>query len=140
MECERMAQDEIDAAEAKLRQRRVLLVEDEMMVAMLVEDMLSDFGCQVVGPAARIADALALAEAEAVDVAILDVNLNGQETYPVADVLRAKGIPFVFATGYGAAGLRDGYRDLPALQKPFQQRELVRALAAVIISDGIAQS
>jgi CheY-like chemotaxis protein len=110
----------------------VLLVEDEMMVAMLVEDMLSDFGCEIVGPVGRIDEALAAAEAGGVDVAILDVNLNGKETYPVADALTAKGIPFVFATGYGAAGLRDGYKDRPTLQKPFQQRELARVLASAL--------
>lgn len=124
--------DATDTAEDRIRDRRVLLVEDEMMVAMLVEDMLSDFGCEIVGPVGRIEEALAAAETGGVDVAILDVNLNGKETYPVADALAAKGIPFVFATGYGAAGLRDGYKEHPTLQKPFQQRELARVLASAL--------
>ena len=138
LEFERMAQDGGDAGEAKLRHRRVLLVEDEMMVAMLIEDMLSDFGCEVIGPAARIDEALKLAGEGRIDVAILDVNLNGQETYPVADALAAIGVPFVFATGYGAGSLREGYRHRPTLQKPFAQRDLVRALALALPSDAVA--
>jgi CheY-like chemotaxis protein len=104
------------------------------MVAMLVEDMLSDFGCEVIGPAARVEEALKLVGEAKIDVAILDVNLNGHETYPVADALVALGVPFVFATGYGAGSLRDGYRDRPTLQKPFQQHDLVRALALALPS------
>lgn len=127
-----MTQDGLATEETRLSQRRVLLVEDEMMVAMLVEDMLSDFGCEVIGPAARLEEAVRLASEGRIDVAILDVNLNGQETYPVADVLAGRGVPFVFATGYGAGSLRDGYRDRPTLQKPFQQRDLVRALALAL--------
>jgi CheY-like chemotaxis protein len=129
-----MTQGGAAADEAKLRQRRVLLVEDEVMVAMLVEDMLSDFGCEVIGPAARVEEALKLVGEAQIDVAILDVNLNGHETYPVADALVALGVPFVFATGYGAGSLRDGYRDRPTLQKPFQQHDLVRALALALPS------
>ena len=127
-----MAQDAMEAAEARIRARRVLLVEDEMMVAMLVEDMLSDFDCEIVGPLARIEDAVAAAKEGGVDIAILDVNLNGKETYPVADELAAQGIPFVFATGYGAGGLREAYQNRPTLQKPFQQNDLVRALASAL--------
>lgn len=133
-----MTQDGSAADQDKLSGRRVLLVEDEMMVAMLVEDMLSDFGCHVLGPAARLEEALRLADAGEIDVAILDVNLNGQETYPVADALAAKGVPFVFATGYGAGSLREAYRGRPTLQKPFQQRDLVRTLAVALGSDQTA--
>jgi CheY-like chemotaxis protein len=127
-----MTQETMAAAEERIKARRVLLVEDEAMVAMLVEDMLSDFGCEVVGPLARVEEAVAAAGQGGVDIAILDVNLAGKETYPVADALAEKGIPFVFATGYGAGGLRDGYKDRPTLQKPFQQSELVKALAAAL--------
>lgn len=133
-----MADGEPDLADGRLHRRRVLLVEDEMMVAMLLEDMLSDFGCEVIGPAGRVDEALSLARNGAIDVAILDVNLAGQETYPVADVLAAAGIPFVFATGYGAGGLRDGYKHRPTLQKPFQQRDLIRALTQALPSDAAA--
>lgn len=111
---------------------RVLVVEDEMMVAMLLEDMLSDIGCSPVGPATRIETALKLIEHGGFDIAILDVNLNGDETYPIADALAARTIPFVFASGYSAGGLRKEYRSIPLLQKPFQKRELERALAAVL--------
>ena len=83
--------------------RRVLVVEDEMIVAWLLEDMLADFGCTIVGPAARIDQALAMIKAEALDAAVLDVNLNGQQSYPLADALVTRGVPFVFSTGYGCS-------------------------------------
>ncbi len=108
--------------------RRVLIVEDEMLIAMLMEDMLVDLGCKPVGPAGDIQSALRLAVEEAVDVAILDVNLNGKSSYPVADALAARAIPFIFATGYGANGLSDRYSHFPTLQKPFQQRDLAEVL------------
>ena len=92
--------------------RRVLVMEDEMLVAWALEDMLADLGCIVVGPAARVDKALALLHAEAVDLAMLDVNLNGQRSYPVADALAAKGVPFVFLTGYTRDSLPDCYHRL----------------------------
>ncbi|WP_304171581.1 response regulator [Phenylobacterium aquaticum] len=107
---------------------RVLIVEDEMMVSMLIEDMLGDLGCHVVGPAARLDEALALAENAEIDCAVLDVNLGGQSTFPVADLLRAKGVPFAFATGYGDAGLREVDRDSAVLQKPFREVDLAKVL------------
>lgn len=110
---------------------RVLIVEDEMMVSMLIEDMLSDMGCHVVGPAARLEEALALAENAELDCAVLDLNLGGQSTFPVADLLRAKGAPFAFATGYGDAGLREIDRDRLVLQKPFREVDLARILRAL---------
>jgi DNA-binding response OmpR family regulator len=84
---------------AKLAGMRVLVVEDEMMVSMLIEDMLSDLGCKVVGPASRLEEAIALVESHEIDCAVLDVNLGGQPIFPLADILRAKGAPFAFATG-----------------------------------------
>ena len=107
---------------------RVLVVEDEMMVSMLIEDMLTDLGCIVVGPAARLDEAIALAESEQIDCAVLDVNLGGQPIFPLADILRAKGAPFAFATGYGDAGLRDVDKGSPVLQKPFRESDLARIL------------
>ena len=107
---------------------RVLVVEDEMMVSMLIEDMLSDLGCVVIGPAARLDEAIALAESTPIDCAVLDVNLGGQPIFPVADILGAKGAPFAFATGYGDAGLRDVDRGSPVLQKPFRESDLARIL------------
>jgi len=110
---------------------RVLVVEDEMMVSMLIEDMLTDLGCHVVGPAARLDEALTLAEHAELDCAVLDVNLGGQSTFPVADLLREKGAPFAFATGYGDAGLRDVDRDCLVLQKPFREADLARVLRSL---------
>ena len=109
--------------------RRILVVEDEMMIAMLVEDMLTELGCSVVGPAHALAEALALAQSEpGLDAALLDVNLAGQPVFPVADALREKGVPAIFSTGYGDAGLRDIDRGSPVLQKPFRAGDLARAL------------
>jgi CheY-like chemotaxis protein len=108
---------------------RVLLVEDEIMVALLLEDMLAEFGHAVIGPVASLGKAVEMAQSEALDVAILDVNLSGKEVYPVADTLAARGVPFIFATGYGNGGLRAAYRHLPTLAKPFLRRDLLRVLA-----------
>lgn len=107
---------------------RVLVVEDEMMVSMLIEDMLTDLGCVVVGPAARLDEAIALTESEQIDCAVLDVNLGGQPIFPLADILRSKGAPFAFATGYGDAGLRDVDKGSLVLQKPFRETDLARIL------------
>ncbi len=84
--------------------RRILLVEDEGMIAMLIEDMLGDLGHELVRVANRLEDAIAAARNESIDLAILDLNLSGVLTYPAADVLMERGIPFIFATGYGSAG------------------------------------
>lgn len=113
---------------AHLTGLRVLVVEDEMMVAMLIEDMLSDLGCTVVGPASRLEDAMDIARSTDIDCAVLDVNLGGQSIFPLADMLRAKGAPFAFATGYGDAGLREVDRGSPVLQKPFRESDLARVL------------
>jgi CheY-like chemotaxis protein len=109
--------------------RRVLLVEDEAMIAMLLEDMLGDLGCEVVGPAYALDPALALAAGDnAIDVAILDVNLAGRPVFELADALRGRGVPMVFSTGHGPRGLRDIDRDVPVLGKPFHALELAVAL------------
>ena len=113
---------------ASLQGLRVLVVEDEMMVSMLIEDMLSDLGCTVVGPASRLDEAIALANSAELDCAVLDVNLGGQPIFPLADLLREKGAPFAFATGYGDAGLRDVDRGSPVLQKPFREGDLALVL------------
>ena len=115
-----------------LKGRRVLVVEDETMIAMLVEDMLADLGCAVVGPAHALDAALALAGCEAIDAALLDVNLCGQPVFPVADALRAKGVPMIFATGYGESGLREIDAGAPVLQKPFRAADLARALSETL--------
>jgi len=116
-----------------LKGRRVLVVEDEMMIAMLVEDMLGDLGCSVIGPAHGLQAAMALAEESTdLDAALLDVNLAGQPVFPVADVLRARNVPIVFCTGYGDAGLREADRGAPVLQKPYRARDLAETLAAAL--------
>lgn len=112
--------------------RRVLVVEDEAMIAMLVEDMLADLGCAVVGPAHGLAEALALiGDDHGMDAALLDVNLAGQPVFALADALREKGVPLIFSTGYGDAGLREIDRGSPVLQKPFRAQDLARALTEV---------
>jgi CheY-like chemotaxis protein len=111
---------------------RILVVEDELMIRMLLEDMLSELGYTVVVEAARIDEALEAAKTADFDVAILDVNLNGQPISPVVDALVARGRPFVFATGYGEGSLPELYRDRPTLKKPFQLDGLKRTLQSAL--------
>src|ERR1700754_2651288 len=108
--------------------RRVLVVEDDVMIRMLIEDMLGDLGFTVAAEAAKVHEALAAVSSTEIDVAILDVNLSGETTGPVAEALAARGTPFVFATGYGEHGLPDQFRDRPLLKKPFQTESLKRML------------
>ena len=107
---------------------RVLVVEDEAAISLLLEDMLLDFGCEVIGPAARLTAALEAVEREKLDLAILDVNVAGEPIYPVAEALTRRQVPFVFSTGYGSAGIKDTYRDRPVLQKTFAQHDLKQKL------------
>jgi DNA-binding response OmpR family regulator len=116
--------------------RRVLVVEDESMIAMLIEDMLSDHGAVVVGPAKRLDAALALAASEAVDLAVLDLNLAGQAVYPVAEALSARGVPFLFMTGYGQLGIAERWRERPSLAKPFRPSQLADALRGLLAAPG----
>ena len=106
----------------------VLIVEDEAMVAMLLEDLLHELGCHVVEIASRVETALASILARIFDVAILDVNLKGETSYPVADVLALRKVPFLFATGYGTEAIPEKYRQRVVLQKPFRKQELEEAL------------
>ncbi len=113
-----------------LQGKRILVVEDEALVAMLVEDALLDAGAVVLGPVATVAEALALLERDAApDVAVLDLNLAGEPSSPVADALVARGVPFVVATGYGASGLPAGHETVPVLAKPYDPDELTATLA-----------
>jgi CheY-like chemotaxis protein len=109
--------------------RRILVVEDEVLISMLLEDMLTDLGYEVAATASRVEEALALARTAEIDAAILDVNLNGEDVFPVADVLAGRSIPFVFATGYGERALPAAYKERPTLQKPFEQSALGRQIA-----------
>lgn len=115
--------------------RRVLLVEDESLVAMLAEDMLLDLGCEV-AVAMRLGKALDLARSEAFDLAVLDVNLGDARSYPVADLLFERDTPFMFATGYGQRGLEASYRGVPVLQKPYQVEPLEHLLVR-LMTDGM---
>ncbi len=108
--------------------RRVLVVEDEVMVAMYVEELLSDLGYESVVVATGLDQALSLAREAAFDFAVLDINLGGRLSFPVADVLRARGIPFLFASGYASKGVNDNYKDAVRIQKPFRSRDLARAI------------
>jgi CheY-like chemotaxis protein len=110
--------------------KRVLVVEDEPMIRMLLQDMLVDLGHTLAGEAGRIEEAVALARQGEFDVAILDVNLNGQPISPVVEILVERGLPFVFATGYGQRGVPEPYRQTPTLQKPFQLDALAQAIQA----------
>lgn len=112
-----------------LQGRRVLVIEDESLVAMLLETILDDMGCTVVGPESNIDDGLVAATTEAsLDAALLDVNVAGREVFPVAEALRARGVPFVFSTGYGEAGLPEHWRGNPTIQKPFTEGAIRDAL------------
>lgn len=112
----------------ELRGLKALIVEDEAGVALLIEDMLAELGCEVAARAALLPRASELARTALVDFAVLDVNLNGRPVFPVADILRERGIPFVFSTGYGANGLPDEYRCQPLVTKPFTLEDLERQL------------
>ncbi len=108
---------------------RVLIVEDESLVAMLLETILEDMGCTPVGPASTIDEGLALATgAEPLDAALLDVNVAGRQVFPIAEALKARGVPFVFSTGYGESGLSDEWRGHPTVQKPFTESAIREAL------------
>jgi len=115
--------------------KRILVIEDELMIRMLLQDMLADLGHTLAGEAGRVDEAVTLAKQGDFDVAILDVNLNGQPISPVVEVLVERGLPFVFATGYGSRGVPEPYRKMPTLQKPFQADALAEAIEAAASAD-----
>lgn len=110
---------------------RVLVVEDEMLLVMMIEDMLADLGCTSVSSAATVDQALALIDAQAFDVVMLDMNLNGNDSRPVAEALSGRGVPFFYVTGNTSPGLRGGYADRPMLKKPFRQEDLTAILSRI---------
>jgi CheY-like chemotaxis protein len=114
------------------RDKRILIVEDEPILAIALQDMLEGLGYEVVGPAFRVAPALALAGAERIDGAILDVNMGGEDSYRVAARLKARGIPYLFATGYGRDGLEPGHEATPVLDKPYRERQVESALHSLL--------
>ena len=108
---------------------RVLVLEDETLVSMMVEDMLLDLGCQIVGPFARLDQAITFVSGtDEIDLALLDVNLAGERSFPVAELLRERGTPFVFTTGYDESGMPDQWRGRPSLRKPFMMHEMATIL------------
>lgn len=112
----------------------VFLVEDEVMIRMMVADMLEELGFRVVAEAGEIGEAIRLVQSTDFDLAILDVNVNGKVISPVADLIKARNRPFIFATGYGSSGLPEDYRDRPALQKPFQLETLGKMIDSALKS------
>lgn len=109
---------------------RILVVEDEMTIAFTVEDMLTDLGHEVVGVAMRLPHALQLAASTDINFAILDVNLDGHMSFPVADVLRERGVPYLFATGYGSPGIDPAYVNNNVIKKPYLRGDLQQAIVA----------
>jgi CheY-like chemotaxis protein len=122
-----MTETSLGGSPARFQSQCILIVEDEMLLAMMLEDMLTDVGYRVV-KAARVAKALELAATAAIDCAILDVNLGGANSYSVANELQRRDIPFIFSTGYGADGLHPDYHGSPMLSNPFRQQELERVI------------
>ena len=115
--------------------KRILVVEDEMLVAMNIEDMLLDIGHEVAGIANRLEAGIEAAREGGFDIAMLDVNLAGDLSFPIADILEEKGIPYLFATGYGRKGVKDDYGAAPVLQKPFRARDLQQAIQTLTAAD-----
>jgi DNA-binding NtrC family response regulator len=123
-------------SQTELSGRRILLVEDEVMVAMLLETILQDEDCITVGPFGDLSSALAAARSEHVDGAVLDINLAGEMVFPVAEVLANRGIPFLLLSGYGAMALPQNRRHWPVCDKPFKADDLVTRLGHVIATAG----
>ena len=123
-----------DAEESiALKDVKVFVVEDESLVAMQLEDMLFDMGCEVVGLAMRLNRAHEMLDAGVkVDVAILDVNISGEKVYPIAERFREAGVPIVFATGYGRSGVEEEWQECPILQKPYTTKQIETSIVSVI--------
>jgi DNA-binding response OmpR family regulator len=125
---------ETESAGGLLAGRRILIVEDETLISMLLETMVADLGGAIVASATRLSRAMEIVRdgSVAIDLAILDVNLGGEEAFPIAEVLAERGVPFAFSTGYGSAGLPARWRDRPTLQKPFTETQVAAVLGAAL--------
>jgi DNA-binding response OmpR family regulator len=110
--------------------RRVLIIEDEMLIALMLQDMVADAGFAVEGIATSLPAGIDLARSANAQLAILDINLNGEEAWPIADILRARGVRLIFSTGYGASSLKPEYEYIPKLVKPYEQANLAAAIQA----------
>jgi len=118
--------------------RRILVVEDEMLIVLMIEDMLADMGCEAVTTAATANKALSLIAAQGFDAAMLDMNLDGKDSLVVADALAASGVPFVFCTGNTGNNKREDHRDRPVLRKPYREEDLAAVLARLLSPDEVA--
>ncbi|MDB5399747.1 MAG: hypothetical protein QOF70_2748 [Acetobacteraceae bacterium] len=112
--------------------KRVLIVEDELLVALLIEDFLAELGCSILGPCGSVAKALDAARTETFDLAVLDVNLGGEKVYPVAEVLAERHIPFLFLSGYGDEAIPPGHSDWRVCAKPFKGNDLAIMMSAAL--------
>jgi CheY-like chemotaxis protein len=112
--------------------RRILVVEDEALLAILIEETLQDQGCIIIGPTGKLSTALQMASDETLDAAVLDVTIRGGKVYPVAEQLAARGIPFVLASGYGRWALPEALRDRPHLAKPFSVDSLLSEVRGLV--------
>ena len=121
------------AAEMSLAGKRILIVEDEMLVALLIEDFLADLGCKTIGPFRSVAQALEAARTEDLDLAVLDVNLDGERVYPVAELLAERHIPFLFLSGYGEEAIPPDHAEWKVCAKPFKSEVRVRMLSALLV-------
>jgi CheY-like chemotaxis protein len=111
---------------------RVLIIEDETLIALLLEDMLTDLGCTILGSASSVDAAIEILDRTPPGVAVLDINLGGEKSYAVAEALAKRGVPFIFSTGYADGRLDAPWQDRPMLQKPFGQEQLAKALEAAL--------
>jgi CheY-like chemotaxis protein len=118
----------------KLLGKRIFVVEDEAILSMMIEEMLEDMGCVVAGTASSLQEGIEQARAIFIDAAVLDINLAGELSYPIADVLVERGIPFLFATGYGTAGLTGALQAVQVLTKPYRSEQLEDALVEALAS------
>ena len=117
---------------AALEGTRVLVVEDEYLVAVLIQDMLEPAGCVVMGPFPRLPEALDAADHDTYDAGVLDINLGGARIDPVAAALSRRNVPFVFVTGYGSGGLPREYAERPRICKPFRMAELLDTVSSLV--------
>jgi CheY-like chemotaxis protein len=116
----------------RFQNTKVLIVEDEGFVALLIEDMLEDLGCEIIASVAKLKEGCEIAATAQIDLAVLDVNLGGERSFPIAQILRDRGVPFMFSTGYGTDGLPPEFLGCPILAKPFSANALAETVALAL--------
>ena len=122
--------DRIQVTNGSVSGKRLLLVEDEALVGMMMKDSLTELGFSVIGPFSRIADAMQAAREETFQAAILDINVKGEMIYDLADAIAARDIPLIFVTGYGSEAIEERFKTVPVLQKPVDRTALERVLVS----------